>query len=99
GVALAAPARGRGAALGPGPDLPRRTGAPGNGLDDRAGDRPRARPIAVSRYQQGSEIEHPMALVIHGGLVTSTALNLVGLPVLYRRFGFRTLEGSRPVRT
>ena len=46
-------------------------------------------PIAVSWGQPGSEIEGPMALVILGGLVTSTALNLLGLPVLYRRFGVR----------
>ncbi len=44
-------------------------------------------PIAASSDQPGSEIEGPMALVILGGLVTSTALNLLGLPVLYRRFG------------
>jgi Cu/Ag efflux pump CusA len=49
-------------------------------------------PIAVSWGQPGSEIEGPMALVILGGLVTSTALNLLGLPVLYRRFGIRALD-------
>jgi Cu/Ag efflux pump CusA len=31
-----------------------------------------------------------MALVILGGLATSTALNLIVLPVLYRRFGQET---------
>jgi Cu/Ag efflux pump CusA len=55
-------------------------------------------PIAVSWGQPGSEIEGPMALVILGGLVTSTALNLLGLPVLYRQFGVRALHGSRPGR-
>jgi Cu/Ag efflux pump CusA len=49
-------------------------------------------PIAVSWGQPGSEIEGPMALVILGGLVTSTALNLLVLPVLYRRFGIRNLD-------
>ena len=44
-------------------------------------------PIALSSGEPGSEIEGPMALVILGGLLTSTALNLLGLPVLYRRFG------------
>ncbi|HWE38710.1 MAG TPA: efflux RND transporter permease subunit [Isosphaeraceae bacterium] len=44
-------------------------------------------PIALSVGQPGSEIEGPMALVILGGLVTSTGLNLLGLPVLYRHFG------------
>jgi CzcA family heavy metal efflux pump len=55
-------------------------------------------PIAVSWGQPGSEIEGPMALVILGGLVTSTALNLLGLPVLYRHFGARALAGARPGR-
>jgi CzcA family heavy metal efflux pump len=35
----------------------------------------------------GHEIEHPMAVVILGGLVTSTFLNLFVLPGLYLRFG------------
>ncbi|HWB01937.1 MAG TPA: efflux RND transporter permease subunit [Verrucomicrobiales bacterium] len=35
----------------------------------------------------GHEIEYPMALVILGGLATSTLLNLFLLPVLYGRFG------------
>lgn len=45
-------------------------------------------PIAVGSGQAGREIEGPMALVILGGLVTSTALNLFVLPVLFRQFGF-----------
>jgi CzcA family heavy metal efflux pump len=44
-------------------------------------------PIAVGSGEAGREIEGPMALVILGGLATSTALNLVVLPLLYRRFG------------
>ena len=35
----------------------------------------------------GHEIEHPMAVVIIGGLVTSTLLNLFVTPSLYLRFG------------
>lgn len=35
----------------------------------------------------GSEIQRPLAIVVIGGLVTSTLLTLVLLPVLYRRFG------------
>jgi cobalt-zinc-cadmium resistance protein CzcA len=34
----------------------------------------------------GSEIQRPLAVVVIGGLVTSTALTLFVLPVLYRRF-------------
>ncbi len=44
-------------------------------------------PIAVGSGEAGREIEGPMALVILGGLVTSTALNLLVLPVLYHRLG------------
>ena len=44
-------------------------------------------PVAMSAGTAGGEIEGPMALVILGGLVTSTALNLLVLPVFYRRFG------------
>ncbi len=35
----------------------------------------------------GSEVQKPLAVVVIGGLVTSTALTLLLLPVLYRRFG------------
>jgi cobalt-zinc-cadmium resistance protein CzcA len=35
----------------------------------------------------GSEIQKPLAIVVIGGLVTSTALTLILLPILYRRFG------------
>jgi CzcA family heavy metal efflux pump len=44
-------------------------------------------PIALGSGEAGREIEGPMAQVILGGLVTSTALNLLVLPVLFRRFG------------
>ncbi|WP_374571517.1 efflux RND transporter permease subunit [Phenylobacterium sp.] len=35
----------------------------------------------------GSEIQKPLAIVVVGGLVTSTFLTLIMLPILYRRFG------------
>jgi len=38
----------------------------------------------------GSEIQRPLSIVVIGGLVTSTLLTLVLLPILYARFG----EGS-----
>ena len=43
-------------------------------------------PLAVAGSIPGHEIEHPMAVVILGGLVTSTLLNLFVLPSLYLRF-------------
>jgi CzcA family heavy metal efflux pump len=44
-------------------------------------------PLAIAGSKPGHEIEHPMALVILGGLVTSTLINLFVLPALYLRFG------------
>lgn len=35
----------------------------------------------------GAEIQRPLAIVVIGGLVTSTLLTLVLLPILYERFG------------
>ena len=35
----------------------------------------------------GSEIQRPLAIVVIGGLASSTALTLLLLPLLYRRFG------------
>jgi cobalt-zinc-cadmium resistance protein CzcA len=35
----------------------------------------------------GSEIQRPLAIVVIGGLVTSTTLTLILLPILFRRFG------------
>ncbi|MPZ20738.1 MAG: CusA/CzcA family heavy metal efflux RND transporter [Luteitalea sp.] len=46
-------------------------------------------PIALSAGEPGSEIQAPMAMVILCGLVSSTALNMVVVPVLYERFGRR----------
>jgi Cu/Ag efflux pump CusA len=42
-------------------------------------------PIAWSSGEAGREIEGPMAWVILGGLASSTVLNLLFLPILYRR--------------
>jgi CzcA family heavy metal efflux pump len=44
-------------------------------------------PLAIAGSKPGHEIEHPMALVILGGLVTATLINLFVLPALYLRFG------------
>ncbi len=46
-------------------------------------------PLVVSGDKPGHEIEHPMAVVIVGGLVSSTLLNLFLLPPLYLRFARR----------
>jgi len=44
-------------------------------------------PLAIGSGAPGREIEGPMAIVILGGLVTSTVLNLVLLPSLALRYG------------
>ena len=44
-------------------------------------------PVAVQSGEAGKEIEGPMAIVILGGLVTSTTLNLLVLPALALRYG------------
>jgi len=52
-------------------------------------------PLALGSGTAGREIEGPMAIVILGGLATSTALNLLVLPTLALRFGrFEKLSGS-----
>ncbi|HEX5300193.1 MAG TPA: efflux RND transporter permease subunit, partial [Streptosporangiaceae bacterium] len=44
-------------------------------------------PLVVLGTRPGHEIEHPLAVVILGGLFTSTLLSLFVLPSLYLRFG------------
>jgi Cu/Ag efflux pump CusA len=44
-------------------------------------------PLALGSGEAGREIEGPMAIVILGGLATSTALNLLVLPTLALRYG------------
>ena len=43
-------------------------------------------PLVLAGTVPGNEIEHPMAVVILGGLITSTVLNLFVVPSLYLRF-------------
>jgi len=46
-------------------------------------------PLVLGGNRPGQEIEYPMAVVILGGLATSTLLNLFVLPVLYLSVGRR----------
>jgi Cu/Ag efflux pump CusA len=46
-------------------------------------------PLVIAGNTPGHEIEHPMAIVILGGLFTSTVVNLFIVPALYWRFGKR----------
>ncbi|TKV29826.1 efflux RND transporter permease subunit [Arthrobacter sp. NamB2] len=86
-----------------------RDGAPGLRVEDaiREGSRQRLRPIlmtalatifaltpmALGLTGQGGFISQPLAVVVIGGLVSSTALTLVLVPVLYR-----LVEGGREKR-
>jgi CzcA family heavy metal efflux pump len=46
-------------------------------------------PLILAGQIPGNEIEHPMAVVILGGLITATLLNLFVVPALYLRFAKR----------
>lgn len=46
-------------------------------------------PLVWAGQTPGHEIEYPMAVVILGGLASSTLLNLLVTPVLYLRYGLR----------
>jgi Cu/Ag efflux pump CusA len=52
-------------------------------------------PLIVAGTIPGHEIEHPMALVIVGGLVTSTFVNLFIVPSLYLRFARSSGQSRR----
>jgi len=55
-------------------------------------------PLAIRSGTAGREIEGPMAIIILGGLFTSTALNLLVLPTLALRYG-RFGQLSTPVES
>ncbi len=44
-------------------------------------------PLALGAGEPGKEIQQPMAVVILGGIVTSTFLNMIVIPALYLKFG------------
>ena len=48
-------------------------------------------PLVLAGDIPGHEIEHPMAIVVLGGLVTSTLVNLFVVPSLYLVYGKRDL--------
>jgi copper/silver efflux system protein len=46
-------------------------------------------PLAIGGDKSGNEIQSPMAIVILGGLLSSTALNMIVIPALFLRFAGR----------
>jgi cobalt-zinc-cadmium resistance protein CzcA len=46
----------------------------------------------------GSEIQKPLAIVVIGGLVSSTALTLLLLPLVYERFGVQADADDTPAQ-
>ena len=52
-------------------------------------------PLVIAGSIPGNEIEHPMAIVILGGLITSTLLNLFVVPSLYLRFAEPAAQTSK----
>jgi Cu/Ag efflux pump CusA len=56
-------------------------------------------PIVIGGNKPGHEIEHLLAVVILGGLVTSAILNLLLMPALYLGFGkCKENAGGDPAR-
>jgi CzcA family heavy metal efflux pump len=53
-------------------------------------------PLVLFGERPGQEIEYPLAVVILGGLLTSTLLSLFVLPSLYLRFGRSRAEATAP---
>ncbi len=55
-------------------------------------------PLALSRGEPGREILYPVAVVIIGGLISSTLLDILVTPAVFYRFG-KSLEKSKPSTT
>ena len=53
-------------------------------------------PLALSFESAGTELEAPMALIVCGGLITSTALNMLVLPTVYVWLARRRERKSSP---
>ena len=57
-------------------------------------------PLALGVGQPGKEIQQPMAVVILGGIVTSTFLNMIVIPALYLKYGrAEAIEDARELGT
>jgi Cu/Ag efflux pump CusA len=55
-------------------------------------------PLALGGGEPGNELQTPMAIVILGGLLSATALNMVVLPALYLLFGEQAVSREEEAR-
>lgn len=53
-------------------------------------------PLVLNGDKAGNEIQSPMAIVVLGGLLTSTLLNIYVMPIIYEWFAKRNLKNSNP---
>ena len=51
-------------------------------------------PLALGGGEPGNELQTPMAIVILGGLLSATALNMLVLPALYWLYGDRVVDAA-----
>lgn len=49
-------------------------------------------PLVLAQGQPGKEILHPVAVVIVGGLISSTLLDMIVTPTIFYRFGRKSVE-------
>lgn len=56
-------------------------------------------PLVMAQGQPGKEILHPVAVVIVGGLISSTLLDMIVTPTIFYRFGRKSAEKNLNAKT